>query len=40
VVINPGDVWIIEEPNSRDTTSLDNGNPLALRRHAHEQFRH
>jgi hypothetical protein len=33
MVINPGDVWIIEEPNwpySCDTTSLDNGNPLAV----------
>ena len=32
MVINPGDVWIIEEPTwpySCDTTSLDNGNPLA-----------
>jgi hypothetical protein len=30
--INPGDVWIIEEPTwpySCDTTSIDNGNPLA-----------
>jgi len=30
MVINPGDVWIIEEatwPYSCDTTSLDNGNP-------------
>jgi len=33
MVINPGDVWIIEEPTwpySCDTTSLDNGNPLAV----------
>jgi len=33
MVINPGDVWIIEEPTwpySSDTTSLDNGNPLAV----------
>ncbi|MGD0497537.1 MAG: hypothetical protein ABSC23_03775 [Bryobacteraceae bacterium] len=33
MVINPGDVWIIEEPTwpySVDTTSLDNGNPLAV----------
>jgi hypothetical protein len=33
MVINPGDVWIIEEPMwpySCDTTSLDNGNPLAV----------
>jgi hypothetical protein len=33
MVINPGDVWIIEEatwPYSCDTTSLDNGNPLAV----------
>ena len=31
-VINPGDVWIIEEPTwpySCDTTSIDNGDPLA-----------
>ncbi|HUJ78675.1 MAG TPA: hypothetical protein VLY45_00005, partial [Nitrospiria bacterium] len=33
MVINPGDVWIVEEPTwpySCDTTSLDNGNPLAV----------
>jgi hypothetical protein len=33
MVINPGDVWIIEEPTwpyCCDTTSLDNGNPLAV----------
>jgi len=33
MVINPGDVWIIEEPTwpySCDTTSFDNGNPLAV----------
>ena len=33
MVINPGEVWIIEEPTwpySCDTTSLDNGNPLAV----------
>ena len=32
MVINPGDVWIIEEPTwpySCDTTSIDNGDPLA-----------
>ena len=32
MVINPGDVWIIEEPSwpySYDTTSFDNANPLA-----------
>jgi hypothetical protein len=33
MLINPGDVWIVEEPMwpySCDTTSLDNGNPLAV----------
>jgi hypothetical protein len=33
LVINPGDVWIIEEPTwpySYDTTSLANANPLAV----------
>ncbi|HUO00434.1 MAG TPA: hypothetical protein VMU69_29910, partial [Bradyrhizobium sp.] len=33
MVINPGDAWIIEEPTwpySCDTTSIDNGNPLAV----------
>jgi hypothetical protein len=33
MVINPGDAWIVEEPSwpySCDTTSLDNGNPLAV----------
>jgi len=33
LIINPGDVWIIEEPTwpySCDTTSFDNGNPLAV----------
>jgi len=33
IIINPGDVWIVEEPTwpySCDTTSLDNGNPLAV----------
>jgi hypothetical protein len=33
MVINPGDVWIIEEatwPYSCDTTSLNNANPLAV----------
>jgi hypothetical protein len=33
MLINPGDVWIIEEPTwpySCDTTSFDNGNPLAV----------
>ena len=33
MLINPGDVWIIEEPTwpySCDTTSLDNSNPLAV----------
>ena len=33
MLINPGDVWIVEEPTwpySCDTTSLDNGNPLAV----------
>jgi hypothetical protein len=33
MLINPGDVWIIEEPTwpySCDTTSIDNGNPLAV----------
>jgi hypothetical protein len=33
MVINPGDVWIIEEPTwpySCDTTSFENGNPLAV----------
>jgi len=32
LVINPGDVWIIEEPTwsySCDTTAIDNANPLA-----------
>jgi len=32
MVVNPGDVWIIEEPTwpySCDTTSIDNGDPLA-----------
>ena len=33
MVINPGDVWIVEEPTwpySCDTTSLNNANPLAV----------
>ncbi len=33
MLINPGDVWIIEEPTwsySCDTTSIENGNPLAV----------
>ena len=33
MLISPGDVWIVEEPTwpySCDTTSLDNGNPLAV----------
>ena len=33
MVINPGDVWIVEEPSwpySCDTTSFENGNPLAV----------
>jgi len=45
MVINPGDVWIIEEPTWPYSCDYDlartNGNPLAVTddQHAHRQFR-